>query len=642
MAKFKSTYYKKSDIVLLAMPGTLVFRPSLSLSILKASLLNTPYKTDILYANIFFQKEINEYSKLWNISQQRRLIQEWVFSKILFPDYVINDDDYLNEHATDFLIEIKEQVSDENIRKCVNNFKEIRNKAAIFLDSLADIIIQKNPRIVGCSSNFIQHISSLTILKRIKEIKPEIITIMGGANCSGEMGVTTILEFPFVDYIFSGEADETFPIFVSKVFSKPNKQNLDLLPPSIINSERAAIISNTINGCNNVPFAQVKNLNILPIPDFSDYYSTYSDYKELSIFNESNIKAIPLEASRGCWWFEKVGCTFCGLNPGDRKYRSKSPQKIINEMNSIASLYGTNIFTFSDNMLNMDSFDEFIHLLKSVNTNYKLSFGIGANPTMKQVKMLSEAKILVVQPGIESLHDEVLKLMKKGTTAIKNVQLLKYATEFGIRLLWSMMFNFPGDNKQWYTEMSTWLYLLTHLQPPKMVNSIVFQRFSEYYHNAKKYNLTLIPAKDYKFVYPFKKRILSQLVYNFEDINQKDFSNSSSYKNINQAVESWRNEYFNKKAKPILQMKKNGDEILITDTRSCAVRKYFVLKGNNALLYDNCDPAISKNQLYSKFENKISVKEIDKIINELIKRNLLLNISNKYLSLAISSSNHEK
>lgn len=635
MAKFKSTYYKKSDIVLLAMPGTLIFRPSLGLSLLKASLLNTPYKIDILYANIFFQNEINEHSKLWNISQQRRLIQEWVFSKILFPDHVINDNDYLNEHAVDFLIEVKKSITDENVKKCVNDFKEIRNKADTFLDSLCDVILQKNPRIVGCSSNFIQHISSLAILKRIKEINPEIITIMGGANCAGEMGVTTVLEFPFIDYIFSGEADETFPIFVSKVLSKPKNQNLDLLPPSIINCKRAVIISNTNGGCNNVPFAQVKNLNILPIPDFSDYYSTYSDYKELSIFNESNIKAIPFEASRGCWWFEKVGCSFCGLNPGDKKYRSKSPQKIIKEMDYMASLYNTPIFTFSDNILNMESFDEFINRLKSASAVYKLSFGIGSNLTKKQVKMFSEARILVVQPGIESLHDELLKLMKKGTTGIKNVQLLKYTTEFGIRVLWSIMFNFPGENKQWYTEMSSWLHLLTHLQPPKMVNSVVFQRFSEYYNNQTKYNLTLIPAKDYKFVYPFNKKTLSQLVYNFEDINEKDFSNSSYYKNINTAVESWRDEYFNKNAKPILQMRKNGDEILIRDTRKCAVSNYLVLKGKKAVIYDNCDPAISKRQLYRKFESKITVKELDKVINELVIKNLLLNINNKYLSLAI-------
>jgi len=637
MVKFKNAYHNKADIVLLAMPGTPPERPSLGLSLLKASVSNMPYSIDIMYANIFFEKEIEEYSKLWQLSPSRRQIHEWFFSKILFPDFTINDETYLQDIATDFLITIKKPVTAESISNCVSSYREIRNKAVVFLDELVELVLSKNPRIVGCSSHFMQHIASLSILKKIKEEKPSIITIMGGANCAGEMGLTTVTEFPFIDYIFSGEADDTFPIFVNEVLTIPNKSKWNL-PASIINKERAKIIINTSGICNNIPYAQVNKLDQLPIPDFSDYFNTHSDYKGLSIFKESSVQTIQVEASRGCWWFEKVGCTFCGLSTGDRKYRTKSTQKLIKELNYISKSHNNAVLLFSDYMLDIPLIEGFLSYLKNAPYNFRLLFGARSNLSKNQVRILSEAKTIAIQPGIESLHDDLLILMKKGVTTTDNIQLLKYAIEYNVKLAWNLLYDFPGDKERWYTEMTLLFHLLTHLQPPKLINKIVFQRFSSYFSNPEKYNLDLIPLTDYKFVYPFDEKILRGIVYNFEQRKNKDLSDRSDriYNKLNSAVLKWWQEYYGKNARPVLQMKTiDAGKILITDTRECAVSEHHILSINESLVYNNCDPSVTKNQLYNKFKNSIDENEIDDILNNLVSKKLTLNIKNKYLSLAI-------
>ena len=56
-----------------------------------------------------------------------------------------------------------------------------------------------------------QHVASLALLRKIKELDASIITMIGAANCEGPMGRATTKQFPWVDFAMSGEADLVFP-----------------------------------------------------------------------------------------------------------------------------------------------------------------------------------------------------------------------------------------------------------------------------------------------------------------------------------------------------------------------------------------------------------------------------------------------
>jgi len=631
MPNFENHHKTHANVVLLAMPGTPIAKPSLGLSLLKASLADTQYSIDVLYANLFFQKEIGDLSLLFDNSPSHTQIWEWIFSKLLFPKFEIDDIDYLNEVVRYYLKRVKIDVNDENITKYVNKYKEIRSKTNGFIDSLAKLIVNKKPRIVGCSSIFFQHVSSLVILKRVKEISPEITTIMGGPNCAGEMGIATVSEFPFVDFIFSGEADLTFPKFVNEVFTKPNINDWNL-HTSIIDRKRAKRITDSHN---DVPYKQVADLNSLPTPDFSDYYTAYSDHKEIPVFRKQHNRVIQIEASRGCWWFEKVACTFCGLNPGDKKYRTKSAQKVIKEMDTISDLFKPNVFMFTDNVLNMKTFNEFVSHLKTAQPNYELFFEVKSDLKKDMIKKLSEAKIMYVQAGIESLHDDILKIMRKGTTAIGNIQFLKDTKQFGIDVIWNYIWNFPGEKQQSYNEMCTYIPLITHLKPPSTLVEVGYQRFSEYFNNYKEYNLNLKPIKYYNYVYPFSEERLSKLAYFFSDAKRFDKIDSINYFNLRSCLKEWKNKYIKKNCRPILQMTVKDKEILITDTRDCATNKNHILKGKEALIYKYCDSVSLEKKIYAKFEQEMTIDNIYSILQNLVQKKLLLKINNKYLSLAI-------
>jgi magnesium-protoporphyrin IX monomethyl ester (oxidative) cyclase len=51
----------------------------------------------------------------------------------------------------------------------------------------------------------------LALLRIIKEKNPDIITLLGGANCEASMGQAAKRNFPWIDFVVSGEADLLFP-----------------------------------------------------------------------------------------------------------------------------------------------------------------------------------------------------------------------------------------------------------------------------------------------------------------------------------------------------------------------------------------------------------------------------------------------
>ncbi|MBD2131920.1 cobalamin B12-binding domain-containing protein [Sphaerospermopsis sp. FACHB-1094] len=89
----------------------------------------------------------------------------------------------------------------------------------MIIDRVARAVLELNPRIVSCSSTFQQNCASLALLRRIRELNPAIATIMGGANCEGEMGLTLHQAFDWVDFICSGEGDELFSALCQQILT---------------------------------------------------------------------------------------------------------------------------------------------------------------------------------------------------------------------------------------------------------------------------------------------------------------------------------------------------------------------------------------------------------------------------------------
>src|SRR3954451_17228322 len=113
-------------------------------------------------------------------------------------------------------------------------------------------------------------------------------------------------------------------------------------------------------------------------------------------------------------------------------FRGKSPNYVLEELGRAAKRYGIRRFSAVDNILEMSYLKTFLPKLIEEGAGYDLFYEIKANLTPEQIKLLSEAGVRSVQPGIESLNSHVLDLMSKGITGIRNVNTLRWMRYYGI------------------------------------------------------------------------------------------------------------------------------------------------------------------------------------------------------------------
>ncbi|GAB4537392.1 MAG: RiPP maturation radical SAM C-methyltransferase [Pleurocapsa sp.] len=628
------------DVCLVLMPYAAIERPSIALGILQASLINKGITAQSLYPNIWFAETIgiDVYQKI-SVSDPDKLIGEWTFSAAAFPEFSTETTQYINL--------ISDSVQDRAFLEELLLY--IRKTATSFIDSLAHHIIDLQPRIVSCSSMFQQHCASLALLKKIRELNPEIVTIMGGANCEGTMGEVTQRKFPWVDFICSGEGDDVFSQLCGQILQTGRNFNLNQLPRGVITAQNN---NSRVMGLE-APRASATDLDKTPIPNYDDYFQTLKK-SFLSTFIEPGI---PVETSRGCWWGQKSHCTFCGLNGSGITYRSKSPQRVIQEFDQLAQSYGISKFQVVDNILDIKHINTVFPALTQLSDKYNIFYETKANLKKEQLKTLTQAGVFWLQPGIESLDDSALKLLRKGNNTSINIQFLKWSQELGIKVYWNILMGMPEEQDDWYVKMMQWLPLISHFQPPSSTDWIRYDRFSPYFEQPEQWNLQLSPSQAYFYVYPLDEQSMTELAYYFEDKTNNKLSPESSplfyFHQSNYAgriavkkwAERWLRLFYSPK-RPILNMVDNGkNELEITDTRPCSTQEKSTLSGLAYWIYRSCDRSLTPQELlhtlHQEYDLNTTWEEIQPILQQLCDRKLMLQISSRFLSLALNNSTTE-
>src|SRR5438445_486018 len=115
---------------------------------------------------------------------------------------------------------------------------------------------------------------------------------------------------------------------------------------------------------------------------------------------------------------------------------------------------------------------------------FRFFYEIKANLNRTDIRLLSEAGVDSVQPGIESLSTHILALMKKGITAINNINTLRWARYYEINVSWNILHGFPGELADDYQQQTGLVRMLTHLQPPTVVSRIWLERFSPLFNSS--------------------------------------------------------------------------------------------------------------------------------------------------------------
>ena len=615
-----------ATVLLVSMPFGPLLQPSIGLSLLKSSLISLDITTQIRYFSLQFADCIGSslYAHLASgYPSVTDLVGEWLFARALFGADKIDDDAYIEDvlHGRSSDHSINKPLEEDFIQHVFN----ARDQVEPFLDACVEQVIAAQPKLVGFTSIFQQQVASLALAKRIKDRSPEICIVFGGANCEGAMGAETVHQFSFIDALVSGEGDLIFADLVQRVLAQ--QPFADLQGVYTQQSNNMIVLNNYYA---NAP--SVHEMDNLPIPNYDDFFAQLAEAR----FEEQTPPRILFETSRGCWWGAKNHCTFCGLNGATLKYRSKSAQRALDELTTLTTAHPESPISVVDNILDMEYFKDFVPTLASCDLGVELFYEIKANLKKEQLQQMRAAGITQVQPGIESLSNQVLKLMHKGVSKIQNIQLLKWCKELGINVHWNFLWGFPGESPEEYTQMAAMIPLLTHLQPPVGCAKIRLDRFSPNFNQASELGLiNVTPYPSYRYIYPFDDNAVHNLAYFFTFDYREEQPVEQYTAALSEQIRTWCDIY----ATSDLFSVDKGKHLLIWDLRSMAHAPLTVLTGLQKELYLLCDKASSLRQLEQRLalngEATIDQVEIAAQMEFLVKCGFMLRENNTFLSLAI-------
>jgi len=146
-----------------------------------------------------------------------------------------------------------------------------------------------------------------------------------------------------------------------------------------------------------------------------------------------------------------------------------------------------------------------------------------------------------VQPGVESFSTNILKLMRKGVTALQNVQMLKWMQEYGLEVIYNVLIGFPGETPEDYLEQENIMRAIRHLPPPTGAAHAQVHRFSPFYMEPEKHGISGIrPCEFYQRLIPDGRADLEKLAYFFDH----DLPNAervlAEERRLNALIEDWK------------------------------------------------------------------------------------------------------
>ncbi len=601
--------------------------PSLGLSLLAASLAPLGVSVRVLHFTLRFAEVlgVGPYTRIATDGTRsiRELAGEWVFREALFGPDPVADERWEREILLGRACWGARELARPVPESFVKGLRHARSRAAPLLDRCLAEVLAHRPRIVGFTSVFQQHVASLALSRRIRKEAPGTFVLLGGANCEGVMGAETLRSFPFLDAVVSGEGDLVFPELVQRVLEGRAVDDLPgVTTPANVNARLAAGLFTSA--------PPVMRMDDLPVPDDTDYFEQFAR----SRFAGKWTPGLFLETARGCSWGQKSHCTFCGLNGTTLAFRSKSPSRALDELRALVARHPESDLQVVDNILDTRYFSSLLPELAKSPPPSPVFWETKSSLTKGQVRLLADAGVTRIQPGIESLSDAVLKLMRKGVTAFQNIQLLKWGRELGVTTWWNLLWGFPDEPPEEYARMARLVPLLTHLSPPTGVSGLRLDRFSPGFDDAERLGfLDVAPLPSYAAVYPLAPEAVANLAYSFS-FRARGGTDAGTYvAPLLLEVARWRRAA----GASALFSVPAGEALLVWDLRPVARHPLTVLRGLPRALHEACDAAKSLRELAAagRTPSGFARDEVERALDALVASRLVLSDGERHLALAV-------
>lgn len=294
------------------------------------------------------------------------------------------------------------------------------------------------PDVVAISIRNYNNQNPLRFVSYIDEIKSYVDCIRMATKATVVCGGAGFTRLPKeillevgADYGISGEAEESFPLFLEQLALGVDMMNV----PGIVANRGGVVFQKT--------WLPVRELDQYPFQDIGQI-----DYKKYL----DNGGYVGIETKRGC----PNACIYCddSLIYG-KKVRTKRPERVVDEMEFIINRYSYRDFYFADSIFTLPT-SHFVEICgEIIERKININFEAETTPvgmTDRNVKLLKKAGCAGVFFGIDSGSARMLKALGKS---FNTKDILVSAELFSSQKLpYAVCINFggPGETVETFNE----------------------------------------------------------------------------------------------------------------------------------------------------------------------------------------------
>jgi anaerobic magnesium-protoporphyrin IX monomethyl ester cyclase len=291
-------------------------------------------------------------------------------------------------------------------------------------------IRNENPDVVATTAFTAEIVDALKVLKLAKEINPNVITVIGNVHPTFLYEETLNGHHSFLDYIVRGEGEITM---------------VELM--DFLNS------GDDVGGVRSIAYYRDgKTIATPPRPFIEDLDSlpTAWDLVDWPLYTykpeEGSVLAI-VSSSRGC----NQQCSFCSQQLfWKRKWRGRSAENFVNELEHLRDTYGVNVVMISDETPTLDRarWEKILDLLIEKNVGIKILMETRVDDIIRDEDIMwkyREALIDHVYVGIEATTQETLDMFRKDIRVEQSKKALDLLKEQDIVTETSFVLGMPDD-----------------------------------------------------------------------------------------------------------------------------------------------------------------------------------------------------
>jgi radical SAM superfamily enzyme YgiQ (UPF0313 family) len=377
--------------------------------------------------------------------------------------------------TVDFNIRFYHSVDEDKIQDLENFFStgvnvECTTQAEQLVENWADELVKLNPRYVGISVFTYQNRTATEILCRYLKQKSSIKIILGGQGLTdggilGPQGFAKkLIEQGLAEYYIKSEGEHSLVELLKGNLQYP--------------------------GINNDNFEQIRELDTLPVPDYSDY--------ELDLYSRS---ILPITSSRGC----VRACSFCDIHD-HWKYEYRSGELVAREMIELSKKYNIDDFFFTDSLVNgsLKEFNEFCRVMADYNRSQTQKITWGGQYIVRSENTLTEkywdnlsqsgARRLAI--GVETGSDRVRLHMNKKFTNVDLDYTMLMLDKYSITCIFLIIIGYPTETEQDFQDTLIMLGRYQHLANRIIVDvnfgsTLGILPGTPLYNKAKEYNIDI-------------------------------------------------------------------------------------------------------------------------------------------------------